>query len=174
MNSTPTASHPDHPGTHDDPPTQLLPQAQLRRLWRLQLTLPPLALLLLALGALVFRPYSIGHSLPLALLGAALCALAWYYAGQRHARYRIRLQPVQGVVVERGVWWREQIWLPIARLQHLDVVQGPLERRWSMATLVLHTAGSHKHETRLPGLKLAEAQALRDALLPQLRQHHHG
>ena len=54
-----------------------------------------------------------------------------------------------------------------ARLQHLDVQQGPLDRRWGMASLSLHTAGSHDHHTRILGLPLAQAHALRDHLLPR-------
>ncbi len=54
-------------------------------------------------------------------------------------------------------------------LQFLDVNQGPLDRRWGMASLSLQTASAHDHTTRIAGLPLQEAHALRAALLPLTR-----
>lgn len=107
-------------------------------------------------------------TVPAAALVALLgLALGWWYAGQRFAHYRAELHEGEGVVLRSGVWWRSEVWVPTARLQHLDVQQGPLDRRWGMASLSLHTAGSHDHHTLILGLPLAQAHALRDHLLPR-------
>lgn len=107
-------------------------------------------------------------TVPAAALVALLgLALGWWYAGKRFAHYRAELHEGEGVVLRSGVWWRSEVWVPTARLQHLDVQQGPLDRRWGMASLSLHTAGSHDHHTRILGLPLAQAHALRDHLLPR-------
>lgn len=97
---------------------------------------------------------------------------AWRYAGRRFTAYEAALFDGEGMRVRRGVWWRSEVWLPIARLQHLDVSQGPLDRRWGMASLVLHTAGTHDHALALPGLPLDAAQALRATLMPQRQGPH--
>ena len=107
-----------------------------------------------------------------ALPTLGLAAFGWFYAGEKFSRYQAHLHADQGVVLHDGVWWRAETWVPIARLQHIDVSQGPLDRRWGMATLTLHTAGSHDHATRIAGLPLARAHALRAALLPQTRGQH--
>ncbi len=104
--------------------------------------------------------------------GLALTWPAWAYAGQRFARYRAELRTNEGVVLQDGVWWQTESWVPIARLQHLDVDQGPLDRRWGMATLTVHTAGTHDHRMRISGLTLAQAHAVRDALLPRSQGQH--
>ncbi|MEO8000823.1 MAG: PH domain-containing protein [Arenimonas sp.] len=73
--------------------------------------------------------------------------------------------------VRRGKMWFKQICLPRSRVQHLDFERGPLERRYGLATLVVHTAGSHERALRQSGLLLADAEYLRDALVPKDRRH---
>src|SRR5215813_5040648 len=55
--------------------------------------------------------------------------------------------------------------LPLSRLQHVDIERGPLERMYGLAALVLHTAGTHSANVRIPGLEAAEAMRLRDHLI---------
>ena len=105
---------------------------------------------------------------------ASLVFATWglLLAKWRFACYRAEHHPQAGVRLQDGIWWQTETWIPIARLQHLDVQQGPLDRRWGMATLSLHTAGTHDHVLRIKGLPLDQAHALRAALLPQLHTHH--
>ena len=110
--------------------------------------------------------------LPGSALAVALAVAAYLYAGRRFSRYRGTHFPLEGVRLQDGVWWQTETWIPITRLQHLDVQQGPLDRRWSMATLSLHTAGTHDHRLRIKGLPLEQAYALRDALMPRLQVRH--
>lgn len=110
--------------------------------------------------------------LPGLVSGLALLRAGWFYAQLRFARYRGEHLPLEGVRLQDGVWWQTEVWVPIARLQHLDVSQGPLDRRWGMAQLSLHTAGTHEQVLRIKGLPLEQAHALRAALLPHLHQRH--
>jgi membrane protein YdbS with pleckstrin-like domain len=55
--------------------------------------------------------------------------------------------------------------LPLSRLQHVDIERGPLERMFGLAALVLHTAGTHSANIRIPGLEASEATRLRDHLI---------
>ena len=77
--------------------------------------------------------------------------------------------PEEGVVVHQGAWWHKEIWLPVSRLQHLDVVRGPIERAYGLATLALFTAGYHQYSVRLEGLDPERALTLRDTLLAEIR-----
>ena len=157
-------------------PIERLPA--LLRLWRLRYglicALPGLAAAVMGMiGWASGRSadalnWTLRAPLPAAALVALLgLALGWWFAGLRFAHYRAELREGEGVVLHSGVWWRSEVWVPTARLQHLDVQQGPLDRRWGMASLSLHTAGSHDHHTRILGLPLAQAHALRDHLLPR-------
>lgn len=55
--------------------------------------------------------------------------------------------------------------LPLARLQHVDLRRGLLERAHGLATLVLHTAGTQEAKITIPGLDAEEAARLRDRLV---------
>ncbi|MDQ3040254.1 MAG: PH domain-containing protein, partial [Pseudomonadota bacterium] len=65
------------------------------------------------------------------------------------------------------LWFRETR-VPASRVQHVDLRHGPLERRFNLATLVLHTAAAQLNGITVRGLDQADAQHLRDALARQL------
>ena len=64
----------------------------------------------------------------------------------------------------RGVWTRVHTIVPFARVQHLDVAQGPVERLAGVARLIVHTAGTAHSVVVVPGLSRPEADALRDRI----------
>lgn len=66
--------------------------------------------------------------------------------------------------VARGWLWRAHTIVPVARVQHIDVTQGPIERSNGVATLSLHTAGAENSLVLLPGLTRERAEAIRDAI----------
>ncbi len=118
--------------------------------------------------ALTLLPGSPGPLLALACLGWSLLVvgLAWWLPGAwfRHLGYR--LDP-HGLVIRQGIFWRHRIAIPRVRIQHSDVSQGPLQRRYGVATLKLYTAGSRFTCNELPGLDHDTALTLRDTLLRQ-------
>lgn len=99
---------------------------------------------------------------PLLLLALGL-HVGWYPAARfRHLRYRV---DDVGLEIESGILWRKRTSLPRVRIQHTDISQGPIERRYGVATLRLYTAGSRFTLIELPGLEHSAAVALRDRLL---------
>ena len=116
----------------------------------------------LAFG-LVARFGAPGLFAPLLVRLAGL-TLSWVWPEAYHRRLRFGIDE-SGIAIERGVFWRSRIALPRVRIQHTDVSQGPLERRYGVGTLKLYTAGSRHTKIELPGLNHEEAIALRDALL---------
>lgn len=67
------------------------------------------------------------------------------------------------VVVARQGWFdRRTAVVPRDKLQSLEVLQGPLRRRWGLGVIVLRVAGS---SVRLPDLGWEEALALQHALV---------
>lgn len=67
------------------------------------------------------------------------------------------------LLIRRGILFRQTVAVPYGRMQYLDVSSGPLRRRWSLATLELHTA-AEATDANLPGLLRDEADELRDVL----------
>ena len=100
----------------------------------------------------------------LVAVGGAVLMWCWPPLSYRHLRFGI---DETGIAIESGVIWRSRIALPRVRIQHTDVSQGPLERRYGIGTLKLYTAGSRHTKIELPGLNHDEALALRDALLAE-------
>jgi membrane protein YdbS with pleckstrin-like domain len=70
-----------------------------------------------------------------------------------------------GLEFEHGWLWRHQISVPRSRIQHTDVTQGPYERRFGLATLVVYTAGTEHASIAIEGLSHETALTFRDALL---------
>ncbi len=83
---------------------------------------------------------------------------AWY------KRYQYALTE-QGLVIHRGVFWRQMIVIPRNRIQHTDITTGPLERRKSLAKLIVHTAGTRDAHVTLHGLLESRAAELRKELI---------
>jgi membrane protein YdbS with pleckstrin-like domain len=67
------------------------------------------------------------------------------------------------LTIRHGVMFRELVVVPYARIQFVDVQAGPLERRFGIATVQLHTASSAT-DARIPGLAEGTAAKLRDEL----------
>ena len=72
--------------------------------------------------------------------------------------------------VQHGLWTRVRTVVPFGRVQHIDVAQGPIERRYGVGTLILHTAGTRSSAVALPGLAFADAEAMRDQIRGKIRQ----
>ena len=107
----------------------------------------------------------------IALALVALAALAgWSLGRARWRRTRWKLDE-RGLSVQRGLIWRSEVLVPRTRVQHLDLERGPIERRFGLATLVVHTAGTRMNALRQHGFLDADAVALRDALLPESNRH---
>ncbi|MFD7833611.1 PH domain-containing protein [Streptomyces sp. NPDC059761] len=93
-----------------------------------------------------------------------LVALVWGWVllgrNWRSWRYAER---ADDLLISRGVLWRAQTVVPYGRMQLVEVTSGPLERRFGLASVQLHTAAAAT-DAKIPGLVPAEAQRLRDRL----------
>ncbi len=67
------------------------------------------------------------------------------------------------LLLRRGVLIRRTTVVPYGRMQYVDVTAGPLDRRFGIATVVLHTAAAAT-DARIPGVRSDEAARLRDRL----------
>jgi len=98
----------------------------------------------------------------LALIAASLGALCWPRLSWNHTRYLVH---ERGIEIRQGVVWRRVISVPKSRVQHTDVIQGPLMRRYGLAALTIHTAGTEHAVVVLPGLPRPTALRIRDFLI---------
>jgi uncharacterized protein len=91
------------------------------------------------------------------LLGSVLVAV------ERRYRAWGYLERDDDLLVRRGVLVRRLSVVPYGRMQYVDVVSGPLARRYGLATVTLHTAAAAT-DAFVPGLRADEATRLRDRL----------
>lgn len=95
-------------------------------------------------------------------LGATVGRNRWLHTSWRLDEDGFRLR--------KGKWWQKEVFIPRARVQHLDIHHGPMERKRHLATLVIHTAGTQTHALKQGGFSLENARMLRDALIPEIRR----
>jgi hypothetical protein len=88
--------------------------------------------------------------------------------GRRYRRLGYRID-AEELHVARGTWIHIDTIVPLARVQHLDVSQGPLERAFGVSRLVLHTAGTLNSLVVLPGLRRDTAESIRDEIRARVR-----
>ena len=90
-------------------------------------------------------------------------AYRWPPIAYRHTSYCV---DGQGIEIRRGVYWRVVVNVPRSRVQHIDVSQGPIERRYGLGTLIVYTAGTDHAKVELEGLEHGRALRIREHLLP--------
>lgn len=130
------------------------------------------ALLLLAAVAADLGPLR-QTVLPAFLLPAAVLALgllATLVLPRRRYRRWCYREGADELDIRRGMIVRVRTIVPFGRVQHIDVAQGPVQRRFGLATLILHTAGTQGAAVPLPGILHEEAEAMRDRIRAKLRQ----
>ena len=72
--------------------------------------------------------------------------------------------------IRHGVWIETETVVPLGRVQHIDVSQGPIERPLGVCRLIVHTAGTQHSRVTLPGLSRADAERMRDEIRARIRQ----
>lgn len=72
------------------------------------------------------------------------------------------------LAIRSGVWWKRVRLVPLTRVQHVDISVGPIQRKFGLATLQLHTAAAGMSAIELPGLAQETAEQMRDLLLARL------
>ena len=102
--------------------------------------------------------------------GLSVLALAVFSVfvapGVRWRRWRYEIRPDE-VDLQRGVWWVSRTLVPLARIQHVDTRQGPLQRRYGLSTVVFHTAAG---PNQIPELSTPIAAEARDRIADLTRE----
>jgi uncharacterized protein len=153
-----------------EPAERLDPRA--KTLWRITGILGALPLLVGgALGSwtllrVVEVPFLVRILPFLAALGL-FAALAVVMPDLRWRRWRYEIREGE-VDLQQGIVWVSRTLVPLARIQHVDTRQGPLQRRFGLATVVFYTAAG---ANRIPELSAPVAARVRDRIADLTREH---
>lgn len=95
------------------------------------------------------------------LTGYALPPMVW-----KSWRYGIREEEID---LKRGIFQKKRTVIPMVRVQHVDMKQGPVMRRYGLASVTFSTAaGSHE----IPGLDAETADEVRIRISGLARLNH--
>lgn len=102
-----------------------------------------------------------GWLIPIGILILVIISFIFYtsYFGFYKKRYQLRSRDV---IFRSGLWWTSETSVPFVRVQHSEVIQGPIERMFGLSKLKLYTAGGHNSDLSIPGLHPDVAQDLKD------------
>ncbi len=131
------------------------------------LTLRRLLLVIWATGFAVVTAVVLGLTVgpwwaAVGVVWLAVLGWGWVLLGRNWRSWRYA-ERADDLLISRGVLWREETVVPYGRMQLVEVTSGPLERRFGLASLQLHTAAAAT-DAKIPGLAPAEAERLRDRL----------
>jgi uncharacterized protein len=98
----------------------------------------------------------------LALAGVVVAVVP----GLRWRRWRYEIRPDE-VDLQRGIFWISRTLVPLARIQHVDTRQGPLQRRFGLSTVVFYTAAG---PNQIPELSTPVAERVRDRIAELTRE----
>ena len=80
------------------------------------------------------------------------------------------LETDNDLLLSKGKLWHTFTVVPYGRVQYLDVSQGPIERRYGLKTLRLHTA-SASVDAKIPGLDADLADELRARIARRAKEN---
>jgi hypothetical protein len=73
-----------------------------------------------------------------------------------------------------GLFFKKSVTQPLTRVQHVELKRGPIDRKVGLAKLQVFSAGGALHTFEIPGLKVAEAETLRQFILSHKDSLQHG
>ncbi|WP_372625177.1 PH domain-containing protein [Arsukibacterium sp.] len=94
------------------------------------------------------------------LLGLVRALYCWQ--SDQHKLFALREHDIS---YKSGIFFQKMITQPVVRIQHIELKQGPLERKTALARLQLFSAGGAMHTFEIPGLHLEQAQKIRQFVL---------
>ncbi|KPN12924.1 hypothetical protein AKG37_13590 [Bacillus australimaris] len=142
------------------------PQRQISlnglKVWRLQNGIISLIFLLIIIGVFVTSyylqwPYWIGAILSGLWVLQVIFGI-WLIPKIRHHIWRYEVFENE-IEIQHGLFRVTRVIVPMVRVQHVDTSQGPLLRRYRLASVQISTAAT-VHD--IPALELEEADELRD------------
>ncbi len=114
---------------------------------------------------LIAKPESLALRLVWIPLGLLLLAALSTFVAWRGALVQAVALRDHDIAFRSGLIWRKTVIMPFSRIQHIEVSQGPLQRRFDLGTLKFFTAGGAHVDMQISGLRHQRAVDLRQQIL---------
>ncbi|MBD7912223.1 MULTISPECIES: PH domain-containing protein [Clostridium] len=79
-------------------------------------------------------------------------------------RYRISEDKIE---FSEGIYWIRTVVIPIVRVQHMKINQGPINRKFKLADLQIYTAGG---SYKIPNIEMAKAEEISNFLKDKVKE----
>ncbi len=143
------------------------------QLWVMRVRALAAALVLLAAAAIAGQALRDEFGLPRWSLVLPLAPFLLYWVlvrpGRAFRAWGYAIDPAE-LQVRQGIFTQTHTIVPLDRVQHIDISQGPLERAFAVCRLVLHTAGTMHSLVVVPGLARGTAERIRDDIRARVAQ----
>ncbi|KKI92210.1 membrane protein [Bacillus sp. SA1-12] len=130
--------------------------------WRLSALISSIIFLLVVVGVgigVYFLDFTYWITVGAAIIWLIFSLLSIYIIPKiRHRVWRYEVHEHE-IDLQFGLFVIKRVLVPMVRVQHVDTHQGPLLRKYNLASIEISTAAT-KHE--IPALDLQEADLLRD------------
>ncbi|MGH8574770.1 MAG: PH domain-containing protein [Gammaproteobacteria bacterium] len=137
------------------------------QLWVMRVHATIFALVVAIAAIVVETGFASRLGLPRGLVAALVLPFIVYIvfiSPGRHYRAWLYAMDADDLRLSRGVWTQVHTIVPLDRVQHIDVSQGPIERGFGVCRLVVHTAGTQYSRVVVPGLSRPNAERMRDEI----------
>ena len=117
----------------------------------------------------LFFPY-------LMIVAIVVIVVPMLYAGAAYRNFSYQLTD-RVIEIKRGIWWKKTVSIPYARVQNIDILEGPIARMHHVVIVQIQTAGISGVavvEGSLPGVLPEEAQKLKDEILAHVAEAKQG
>jgi membrane protein YdbS with pleckstrin-like domain len=104
------------------------------------------------------------------VVASLLIILPYYFLQEKSFPYKSFAVREHDVIYQKGWLVRTTKICPFNRIQNCSIGSGPLERKFQLASLTLYTAGAEGADMRIPGLRVDEAEQLRQYILSRINE----
>lgn len=91
--------------------------------------------------------------------------IIWVNKAIKKKKYALR---EKDLIYTTGLIWSKRITIPFSRIQHAEVKQGPVARRFKLFTLKVFTAGGDSADLSIPGLDKEKADKIKAFILNKI------
>lgn len=134
------------------------------RVWRIYGTFQSLFVLLLAVGVSIANYFLGSYVWVYIVAGAVVVAVAYLliylFPKVRWTRWRYEVRE-QEIELQHGLFVVKRTLVPMVRVQHVDTEQGPILRKYDLASITISTAATNH---TIPALITDEADQLRQRI----------
>ena len=88
--------------------------------------------------------------------------LVFIFKGFKYRGFAIR---ARDLTYKKGWIFKKRVTVPFKRIQHVDIKQGPIDRKFGLAKLNVYTAGGNASDLAIPGIKIEDAHQYKSFIL---------